>query len=123
MGSLLCRVNCEKGYYLTRPPERQQTAWIVDFAAAALGAKRAGASKLALLGAVIGTFVGVVTGLWGLLFMPLAGAAIGEYAAQRDLRRAGKVGLATWVGLLLGTAAKVAIVFAMIGIFVFALLV
>jgi uncharacterized protein YqgC (DUF456 family) len=98
-------------------------AWIVDFAAAALGAKRAGASKLALVGALIGTLLGVLTGLWGLLFMPLAGAAIGEYAAQRDLRRAGKVGLATWVGLLLGTAAKVAIVFAMIGIFVFALLV
>ena len=54
--------------------------------------------------------------------MPLAGAAIGEYIAQRDLRRAGKVGIATWIGLLLGTAAKVAIVFAMIGIFVFALL-
>ena len=98
-------------------------AWIVDYAAAALGAKRAGASKLALVGAVAGTLAGIFSGLWGLLFMPLAGAAIGEYVAQRDLRRAGKVGVATWIGLLLGTAAKVAIVFAMIGIFVFALLV
>jgi uncharacterized protein YqgC (DUF456 family) len=96
--------------------------WVVDYAAAALGAKRAGASKLALFGAVAGTVAGVFSGLWGLLFMPLAGAAIGEYVAQRDLRRAGKVGLATWIGLLLGTAVKVAIVFAMIGIFVFALL-
>ena len=58
----------------------------------------------------------------GPLFMPLVGAAIGEYLAQRDVRRAGKVGIATWIGLLLGTAAKVAIVFAMVGIFVFALL-
>ena len=97
-------------------------AWIVDYAAAAMGAKRAGASKLALVGAVAGTLAGIFSGLWGLLFMPLAGAAIGEYVAQRDLRRAGSVGVATWVGLLLGTAAKVAIVFAMIGIFVFALL-
>jgi uncharacterized protein YqgC (DUF456 family) len=96
--------------------------WVVDYAAAALGAKRAGASKLALFGAVAGNVAGVFSGLWGLLFMPLAGAAIGEYVAQRDLRRAGKVGLATWIGLLLGTATKVAIVFAMIGIFVFALL-
>jgi len=95
--------------------------WVVDYAAAALGAKRAGASKLALLGAVAGTVLGVFSGLWGLLFMPLAGAAIGEYVAQRDLRRAGKVGVATWIGLLLGTATKVAIVFAMVGIFVFAL--
>jgi uncharacterized protein YqgC (DUF456 family) len=96
-------------------------AWVVDLLAAALGAKRVGASKLAIVGAAIGTVVGVFTGLWGLLFMPLIGAAIGEFVAQRDLRRAGKVGLATWIGLLLGTAAKVAIVFAMVGIFVAAL--
>ena len=98
-------------------------AWVVDYAAAALGARRAGASKLAVIGAVAGTVAGIFSGLWGLLFMPLAGAAIGEYVAQRDLRRAGRVGVATWIGLLLGTAAKVAIVFAMIGMFVFALLV
>ena len=98
-------------------------AWIVDYVAAALGAKRAGASTLALVGAVGGTLAGIFSGLWGLLFMPLLGAAIGEYVAQRDLRRAGKVGIATWIGLLLGTAAKVAIAFAMVGIFVFALVV
>ena len=98
-------------------------AWIVDFAAAALGAKRVGASGRAVVGAAVGTIVGIFTGLWGLLFMPLVGAAIGEYSAQRDLRRAGKVGIATWLGLLLGTAVKIAIVFAMIGIFVGALLV
>jgi uncharacterized protein len=96
-------------------------AWAVDYFAAMAGAKRAGASRLALLGALLGTVAGIVTGIWGLLFMPLVGAAIGEYAAQRDLRRAGKVGLATWLGLLLGTAAKVAIVFAMVGVFVAAL--
>src|SRR4029078_12929955 len=77
--------------------------WVVDYAAAALGAKRAGASKLALFCAVPGTVAGVFSGLWGLLFMPLAGAAIGEYVAQRDLRRAGKVGVAPWIGLLLGS--------------------
>ena len=98
-------------------------AWIVEYAAAALGAKRVGASRLAVIGAAIGTLVGIFTGLWGLLFMPLAGAAIGEYAAQRDARRAGKVGIATWIGLLLGSAAKIAIVLAMVGIFLVALIV
>ena len=98
-------------------------AWIVDYAAAAIGAARARASRQAIIGAAIGTFAGIFSGLWGLLFMPLAGAAIGEYLAQRDLRQAGKAGIATWIGLLLGTAAKVAIVFMMIGIFVVALLV
>jgi uncharacterized protein YqgC (DUF456 family) len=98
-------------------------AWTVDFAAAALGAKRVGASGRAIVGAALGTIAGIFTGLWGLVFMPLVGAAIGEYSVQRDLRRAGKVGVATWIGLLLGTAVKIAIVFTMVGIFVTALLV
>lgn len=95
--------------------------WAVDYFAAAAGAKRAGASRLAIIGAMAGTLAGVFTGLWGLLFMPLVGAAIGEFVAQRDILRAGRVGFATWIGLLLGTAVKVAIVFAMIGAFIVAL--
>ena len=95
----------------------------VDYVAAVLGARKAGASKLAVLGAAIGTIAGIFTGLVGLVFMPLAGAALGEFIAQKDLWRAGKVGVATWLGLLVGTALKVAIVFTMAGVFVFALLV
>jgi uncharacterized protein len=96
-------------------------AWAVDYFAAAAGARRAGASKLAVVGAMVGTVAGIFTGLIGLLFMPLVGAAVGEFIAQRDLRRAGTVGVATWLGLLVGTAIKVAIVFAMIGVVVLAL--
>jgi uncharacterized protein YqgC (DUF456 family) len=98
-------------------------AWAVDYFAAMAGAKKAGASRLAIAGAAIGTLLGIFTGLWGLLFMPLAGAATGEFIAQRDLWRAGHVGVATWLGILVGTAVKLAIVFAMVGAFVFALLV
>lgn len=94
---------------------------ICDYLAAALGARRAGASRQAVTGAVIGTFAGIFSGLWGLLFMPLLGAAIGEYLALRDLQRAGQVGIATWIGLLLGTVVKIAIAFAMIGLFAAAL--
>ncbi|MGH6623234.1 MAG: DUF456 domain-containing protein, partial [Burkholderiaceae bacterium] len=75
----------------------------VDYAAAALSAKRAGASRQGIIGAAIGTVLGIFTGLWGLLFMPLVGAAVGEYLAQKDALRAGKVGVATWIGLLIGT--------------------
>ena len=96
-------------------------AWAADYVAAAMGAKRAGASRYAIIGAVIGSVAGIFSGLWGLLFMPLLGAAVGEYVAQRDLRRAGKVGVATWIGLLLGAAAKTAIVLTMVGIFLVAL--
>jgi uncharacterized protein YqgC (DUF456 family) len=98
-------------------------AWATDYVAAAAGAKKAGASKHAIVGAAIGTVVGVFTGLIGLIFMPLAGAALGEYIAQKDALRAGKVGVATWLGMVAGTAAKVAIVFLMVGIFVAALLI
>lgn len=91
--------------------------WVVDFAAGAAGARRVGASPWAIAGAALGTIAGVFTGLVGLLFLPLAGAAIGEYLAKRDVRVAGKAGIATWLGLLVGTALKVAIVFAMLGLF------
>ena len=97
--------------------------WVIDFAAASVGAKRVGASPWAIAGAALGTIAGVFTGLVGLLFLPLAGAAIGEFLAERDLLRAGKVGLATWLGIVIGTALKVAIVFAMLAMFAAALLV
>ena len=97
-------------------------AWAIDYIAAAVGVKRTGASRLAIIGAAIGTIAGVLTGLWGLLFMPLVGAAIGEYIVQRDLRRAGQVGVAASIGLLLGTVAKLAIVLTMVGLFIFALI-
>ena len=97
-------------------------AWATDFVAAAMGAKRVGASRYAIVGAALGTLAGIFTGFIGLLFMPLVGAAIGEFVALRDVARAGRVGLATWIGLLVGTAVKVAIVFAMVGVFVVALL-
>jgi len=93
----------------------------IDYVAAAASARRAGASKQGIIGAAVGTVAGIFTGLWGLVFMPLVGAAIGEYIAQRDAIRAGKVGLATWFGLLLGTAVKIAIAFTMIGVFLAAL--
>lgn len=94
-----------------------------DFVAASLGAKRLGASPLAVSGAAIGTIAGVFTGLWGLLFMPLVGAAVGEFMAMRNLQRAGRVGIATGIGLLIGVVVKLAFAFSMIGIFVAAILI
>jgi uncharacterized protein YqgC (DUF456 family) len=98
-------------------------AFVVDYVASTLAARRAGASKLGLLGAALGTVLGIFTGFIGLLFMPLVGAAVGEFVAQRDALRAGQIGVATWIGLLVGTVLKLAIVFTMIGVFVAALLI
>jgi uncharacterized protein len=94
---------------------------VIDYVAASLSAKRAGASRAGLVGAALGTVAGIVTGLWGLLFMPLVGAAIGEFISHRDALRAGRVGVATWVGLLAGTVVKLAVAFTMIGVFVAAI--
>lgn len=92
-------------------------AWAVDVLAAALGAKRAGASGLAILGAAIGTVAGLFTGFIGLVFAPLLGAALGEFFATRDSMRAARVGVATWIALLIAVAVKLALVFTMLGVF------
>ena len=97
-------------------------AWLMDYVAALLGAKRAGASRQAVIGAALGTVAGIFMGLVGVLFMPLVGAAIGEYMALRDQRRAVKVGIATWLGLMAGMLAKFVLAFVMVGIYVVALL-
>ena len=98
-------------------------AWGLDYVAGLMGAKKVGASKLALLGAAVGTVLGLFMGLVGVLFMPLVGAAVGEYLAQKDQARALKVGLATWVGIMMGLIAKVVLAFIMVGIFMAALLI
>jgi uncharacterized protein len=98
-------------------------AWATDYVATVMGAKKAGASKWAIIGAALGTVAGIFMGLVGVLFMPFVGAVIGEYIAQKNAKQAAKVGLATWLGLLIGTVVKLVLVFMMIGIFVAALLV
>ncbi|MBK9134499.1 MAG: DUF456 family protein [Betaproteobacteria bacterium] len=96
-------------------------SWVLEYVASLLGAKKAGASRLALVGAAIGTVAGLLLGIVGVLFLPLVGAAIGEYLERRDHGQAMKVGVATWLGLIAGMLAKVVIAFVMVGIFVVAL--
>ena len=98
-------------------------AWVLDYVAGLLGAKKAGASRQAIIGAALGTVAGLFMGIVGVLFMPLVGAAIGEWLAQRDHGRALKVGVATWLGIMAGLVSKVVIAFMMVGIFVVALIV
>jgi uncharacterized protein len=98
-------------------------AWVLDYAAGLMGARKAGASRQALIGAALGTVAGLFMGLVGVLFMPLVGAALGEYIARRDQQRAVKVGVATWLGIMAGLVSKVVIAFVMIGVFIAALLI
>jgi len=98
-------------------------AWVSDYLATVLGARRAGASTLALIGAAVGTVVGLLMGLVGVLVMPFVGAVAGELIVRRQAPQAVKVGLATWIGLLVGTIVKFVLACTMIGLFVGALLV
>jgi uncharacterized protein YqgC (DUF456 family) len=93
---------------------------VIDFAASAMGAKRVGASPRAIWGAAIGSIVGLFFGIPGLLLGPFAGAVLGELSARKGAGQATKAGIATWLGLLFGTLAKIALSFAMVGIFVLA---
>jgi len=90
---------------------------IIEFIASTLGAKRVGASRLALWGASLGTLAGMFLGLPGLLLGPFIGAILGELASGTSVLRSAHVGVGTWIGLLFGTLMKLVISFMMIGLF------
>jgi len=90
---------------------------IIEFIASTLGAKRVGASRLALWGASLGTLAGLFLGLPGLLLGPFIGAILGELASGTSVLRSAHVGVGTWIGLLFGTLMKLVISFMMIGLF------
>lgn len=92
----------------------------VDIVAALLGAKRVGASRLALLGAAIGTVAGLFLGLAGIIIGPFVGALLGEWLHGRRLGMAARVGVGTWLGIVFAAVLKLTLGFAMLGIFLFA---
>ena len=92
-------------------------AVLIDYLAAAFGAKRLGASPRAFWGATLGAIVGMFFGLVGIIMGPFIGAVAAELSGGHGARQAGRSGYGVWVGLVLGTAAKLSIAFLMLGIF------
>ena len=92
---------------------------LIDTFSQTLGAQKAGATKYGLWGAGIGTVAGIFFGLIGIFIFPVIGAFIGEFFGHQDMRLATKVSWATWVWMIFGIAAKVAIAFVMIGVVLF----
>jgi uncharacterized protein YqgC (DUF456 family) len=92
--------------------------FVIDLVAALLGAKRVGASGLATVGATVGTLIGMFFGIVGILIAPFIGAVIGEVIARGQIERAARVGFGTWLGMAVGALAKIAVVLAMLGVFV-----
>lgn len=93
-------------------------SFVVDYAATSLGARRAGASRLAAVGAALGALVGLFFGIPGLVIGPFVGAVAGELLARRNLPQAARAGAGAWIGLVLGGLAKIALAFTMVAIFV-----
>ncbi|HEX2931695.1 MAG TPA: DUF456 domain-containing protein [Candidatus Binatia bacterium] len=89
----------------------------VDLWATMFGAKKFGASKYAVIGAVLGSIIGLFLGFPGVVFGPFIGAVAGELLAQKNLQQATRSGIGATIGLVLGAAIKLALAFAMIGIF------
>lgn len=95
---------------------------IIDFVSSYIGAKRVGASKAALLGSIIGSIIGIFFLLPGLILGPFVGALVGEWLSSRNVSQATRVGVGTWIGMLIGTAAKLGLSLAIIAVFILALL-
>lgn len=92
-------------------------SFVADFLASLLGAKRVGASPLALFGAALGGGIGLLFGLAGMILGPFVGAVAGELLARGRIAQAGKVGIGTWLGLAAAAVLKVIIAFMMIATF------
>jgi len=92
-------------------------ALLADNVAGAFGAHRYGASPRAVAGAALGAVIGIFFGLPGVLLGPFLGALVGELAERSNLAAASRAGWGATVGLAIGIAAKLALGFAMIGLF------
>lgn len=92
-------------------------AMAVDLVASLLGTRRVGASGLAVLGAAVGTLVGLFFGLPGLLLGPFLGALAGELLAGRGMQQATRAGVGAWIGFVIGTLAKLGLAFTMLGVY------
>ena len=90
----------------------------IDFLAAALGAKRFGASPRAIAGAALGALVGLFFGLPGIVLGPFVGAAMGQFSRRASATAAARAGVGATLGLLFGALLKIALAFIMLGVFV-----
>jgi uncharacterized protein YqgC (DUF456 family) len=88
----------------------------VDFFSPMLGAGKYRASRWGILGAFIGSLLGIfILGLWGIILGPFMGAILGELIAGRKYTQAFKVGFGTIIGLILSSLMKVVVILIMLG--------
>ena len=94
-------------------------AYVLDYLSGALGTRKLGGSRWAMLGAVLGGFIGLFFGPLGILVGPILGAIGVELIYRKDVSVAFKSGLGAVVGVFLGVVAKLSISVVMVGLFTF----
>lgn len=93
-------------------------ASVLEHLAGALGARKFGGGRGAMVGAVIGVVVGLAWPPFGLLICPIAGAIIGELIRTRALAPSVRTGMGTALGLIAGVAMHLALGLVMVALFV-----
>ncbi len=88
-----------------------------DYLASMYGAKKLGATRRGVIGAVVGGIVGLFFSIPGIILGPFVGAVIFEMAGGRHIKPATRAGMGAMLGLLAGAVGKLAICMAMIGVF------
>jgi uncharacterized protein YqgC (DUF456 family) len=91
--------------------------YLLHYAAGALGARKVGGSRWAVIGAIVGAVVGMFFGLPGLILGPPLGAIAGELIKGGDVAASVKAGIATFIGMVAGAVANFAIGVVMLGLF------
>lgn len=106
-------------------------AEVAESLMSALFARRAGASKRAIWGGLIGGFAGLfiftlplplIGSTIGAVLGCFVGALVGELTAERHLAQGARVGLFSAIGFVLGIVLKLSIAFLMTGLVVAAIL-
>ncbi len=82
---------------------------VVDYVSSVTGARRFGASRWGIAGSFVGLAVGLPFGVPGWILGPLVGSVLFEYVKDPDFKKAARIGLGSFLGFVIGTAAKYAL--------------
>ena len=92
-------------------------ALVMDYLASIYGAKRFGATRHGMVGAVVGGIVGLFFNLPGILLGPFVGAMLFEMIGGRAFKPSALAGLGATLGLFAGAVGKVICCLAMMLLF------